>query len=76
MPKTLVAKSIPGINPMHFEVKDGVVQRLLLNVNVNYGELGITHQIDLFDDFSDTQKARAQKLYDDALAKATKRFLE
>ena len=65
MPKTYVAKSIVRINPLHFEVQEGVVTEVVCNAEVNYGEMGLTHQFKLWGLLTEAQKARMQRVYDD-----------
>ena len=76
MPKTFVAQNIVRINPVHFEVQEGVVTELVCNAEVNYGEMGLTHQFKLWGLLNTTQKQRAQKLYDHCLAKITNLVLD
>jgi hypothetical protein len=75
MNKTFVAQNIVSVNPFHFKVEDGVVTGLVCNVEVNYGEMGLTHQIDLWADLTAPQKTMAQNLYNFIRAKATEHFL-
>lgn len=69
MPKTFIAQNVNSINPLHFEQKQGVVTGLICNCQVNYGELGMTHQIDLWGDLTEAQRTKAQQLYDFVKAK-------
>ena len=64
MPKQFTAQSVQSVNPIHFEQKQGVVTGLLVNCEVNYGELGMTHQIDIWGDLNPAQRQKAQALYD------------
>lgn len=63
MPRQYTAQEVKSINPLHFEQKQGVVTGLIVNCEVNYGEIGMTHQIDLWGDLTDYQREWAQKLY-------------
>lgn len=64
MPKTFTAQSVQSINPIHFETKGGVVTGLIVNCEVNYGEVGMTHQVDIWGNLTPTQRDKAQKVYD------------
>jgi len=69
MPRQYTAQKVTSVNPLHFERKGDVVTGLICNCEVNYGELGITHQIDLWGDLTATQRQKAQAVYDFVKAK-------
>lgn len=64
MPLKFEAKNIISINPLHFELKGGVVTGLICSCEVNYGEMGMNHQIDIWEELTPGQRQRAQALYD------------
>lgn len=63
MVRTYTAKEVTSVNPLQFETKGGVVTGLICNCEVNYGELGMTHQIDLWGDLTAAQREKAQVVY-------------
>lgn len=63
MPRTYIAQKVVSVNPLHFVLEAGNVVGLLCNCEVNYGELGMTHQIDLWGDLTPAQKTQAQAVY-------------
>lgn len=65
-----------SINPLQFKVKEGNVIGLTMNVDVNYGEMGISHQVELWDELPDGYKDRAQSIYDALWNLALNSFLE
>lgn len=65
MPYQWTAKNIVSINPISFISDDGItVSKLICQCEVNYGEFGLSHTIDLWIDMNDTQKARVQAIFD------------
>lgn len=76
MAKTFVAQNVVSVNPLHFEVKGNVVTGLIASCEVDYGELGMTHQIDLWGLLTDSQRTQAQKLYEFVKAKVEKIILQ
>jgi len=76
MPKTFIAQSVQSVNPLHFVETGGVVTGLICNAEVNYGELGMIHQIDLWGDLTAAQKTQAQAVYNFLKAKITQIILE
>lgn len=75
MPKTLIAQSVQSVNPLRFESTSGVITGLIVNCEVNYGELGMTHQLDIWEDLTPAQKAKAQTIYDLVKSKVETIFL-
>lgn len=69
MPKQYTAQSIETLNQVQFETKGDIVTGLIVTCNVNYGEMGLTHQIDLWKDLPAAQRQKAQALYDAIKAK-------
>jgi len=76
MPKTLVAKGIKSINPLIFRVENDKVTGCLMNVDVNYGELGLVHQSDIWYTLTTGEQHQVQQVYDILHQKAVKHFLE
>lgn len=50
MPKTYTAQKVVSVNPVSFQVKDGVIRAIMVTCEVSYGALGMTHQIDILAD--------------------------
>jgi len=63
MPKTFVAQNIVAINGLAFQTKDDIVVGLIASCDVNYGELGLTQEIDLWSKLTKTQRNQAQSIY-------------
>lgn len=63
MPKTFTAKNLVSVNPLAWVWKDGELVGLIVNVEVNYGEMGMTHQIDIWEDLTPQQKDKAKAVY-------------
>lgn len=76
MPKTYVAQSVHSVNPLHFEKKGDVVTGVLVTCEVNYGELGMTHQLDIWGDLTLAQREEAQRVYDFIKQKVEQIILE
>jgi len=64
MVKTYTAQNVVSVNPLHFETKGDVVTGLIVSCEVNYGELGMTHQLDIWGDLTPAQREIAQNVYD------------
>jgi len=76
MPKTLIAKNIQPISSLHFKVDEGIVTGLTLDIEVNYGEMGCIHQLDIWNDLTDNQQAQFQSLYERLCHLAKKLILD
>lgn len=76
MPYTLTAKNIVAVNSLQFEVDQGKVIGMSLTVEVNYGEMGLSHQFDPWAELTDAQKSLSQAMYNRLHAIATLRFIE
>lgn len=63
MPYQFTAQSVDHVNPLEFKREGETVTGLKVNVSVNYGTMGMVHQIDLWPSLTDTQKAQAQATY-------------
>ena len=74
MPKTLVAQNVTSVNPLHFINKDGIVNGLICNCEVNYGDCGLTYQVDLWSEMTSAQKQQAQSVYNFLAAKIRAHF--
>lgn len=64
MPKTFTAQNVVSVNPLRFLLEDDEVVGIVVDCEVNYGELGMTHQIDIWDELTADQQYRAQQVYD------------
>ena len=64
MPKQFTAHSVQSANQVRFEITGNVVTGLIVTCDVNYGELGLTHQIDIWGDLPAAQRQKVQALYD------------
>ena len=76
MPKTLIAKNIQPISSLSFKVDKDIVTGLTLDVEVNYGEMGCSHQLDIWADLTANQQAQAQALYERLCYLAKKLILD
>jgi len=63
MPKQFIAQNVVSVNPLRFVSENGEVVGVIVDCAVNYGELGMSHQVDIWDDLTDAQKERAQEVY-------------
>ena len=63
MPKHLIALNIDSINSLAFKTQGDVVTGLILDVTVNYDELGITRTVDVWPSLTATQREQVQLLY-------------
>ena len=63
MPKQFTAQKVVSVNPLQFVREGNVLTAIIVTCEVNYGELGMTHQIDIWGDLTDAQKGRAQAVY-------------
>lgn len=75
MVKTFVAQNIASINPVTFQLDAGTVVGLLMSVEVNYGEIGLTHQVNVWSSLNPAQKQKAKDLYAFLQAKAEQEYL-
>jgi len=75
MPKTFTAQTVSAINNIQFVHEAGVLTQLLCTAEVNYGEIGLTHQVDIFPDLLPAQIERAQAVYDFIKGKVEASFL-
>ncbi len=75
MVKTFTAQNIVSCNPLHWVWKDGELVGLMVNVEVNYGEMGMSHQVDIFEDLTDAQKLKAKQVYQFIKGKVEQAFL-
>ena len=63
MPKQFTAQSVQSVNPLQWVWKDGQLVQILVGCEVNYGELGMTHQVDILPDLTPEQRTRAEQIY-------------
>ncbi len=57
------AQSVTRVNPLTFEVVGDTVVGLTCNIEVNYGGMGLSHQLDLWGELNQAQKEQAQAIY-------------
>lgn len=57
------AQSVTNVNPLQFNRVGDEVIGLVANCEVNYGGTSLNHQIDLWGELTDQQKAAAQQVY-------------
>lgn len=76
MAKTLTAQDVVSVNPMTFIWREGEVVGLEVRCEVNYGEVGLTHTIDIWDDLTDDQKDKVRDIYERAREIVEGRYLE
>jgi len=75
MPKTFNAKKVTSVNPLQWVWEAGECVGLLVNAEVNYGEMSITHQVDIWEDLTPEQKEKAVAIYQFVKAKVEQSFL-
>lgn len=75
MPKTLTADRVTSVNGLQFIWKEGEIVGLVAVAEVNYGEVGLTHQVDIWPDLTPAQRDRAKELYDFIRQKIEAEFL-
>lgn len=61
----LKPQNIVSINPVRFETDGDTVTGLKIEAEVNYGSMGISHTINLWEHMGTAQRQRAQRLYDE-----------
>jgi len=71
MAKTLVAQNVVGINPLTFVREGDTVVGLKCQADVNYGEMGCSHEIDVWPLMTASQRTQAQVVYNFLHAKVT-----
>lgn len=76
MPKALTAKNISSIQSLSFQEEDGRLTGAILTFEVNYGELGLGHQLDVWSLLLPPQRERLQAIYDSLKALAQREFIE
>jgi len=70
MAKTLIAQNVTSINPITFTRDGDEIVGMVCRAEVNYSELGLTHDIDVWPLMNVTQKAQAQAIYNFLKVKA------
>lgn len=75
MAKTFTAQNVASCNPLQFVWKEGELVDVICNVEVNYGEMGLNHQVSLWEDLTATQKNKAKAVYLFLKAKVEEKFL-
>ena len=76
MAKTFTAKNVISVNPIRFVWKEGELVAIMVSCEVNYGEMGMSHQVDIFEDLTQAQKDKAKAVYQFIKATVEKAFLE
>lgn len=76
MAKTFTAQNVISVNPLSWVWKDGELVGLMVNCEVNYGEMGMSHQVDIWEDLTQAQKDKAKAVYQFIKAKVETAFLE
>lgn len=75
MAKTFVAKNVSSVNPLTWVLKGGELVGLIVSCEVNYGEMGFTHQVDIWEDLTQAQKVKAKDVYQFIKGKVETAFL-
>lgn len=76
MSKTFTAQNVVSVNPIKFVWKEGELVAIMVNCEVNYGELGLPHQVDIFEDLTEDQRDKAKAVYQFIKQKVEAAFLE
>lgn len=76
MPKTFTAQNVTTVNPISFVWKEGKLVAIMVNCEVNYGEMGMPHQVDIIEDLTQAQKDKAKAVYQFIRGRVEKAFLE
>jgi len=64
MAKTFVAQKVTSVNPLHFERKGDIVTGLIVDCEVSYGEIGMSHRVDVWGELTQAQRDTAQQFYE------------
>ena len=64
MVKTFTAQNVVSVNPLQFVFREGNLTQILVNTEVNYGEMGMNHTFDILPHLTDNQKERALQTYE------------
>ncbi len=76
MPYQFTAKNIESISSLTFVTEGAVVKGLTCQVNVNYGSMGMSHQIDLWPVMTPAQQIVSQNLYNVIMKKVAKLVMD
>ena len=76
MPKTLIAQNVSSVNPLQWIWKEGELVDIICNCEVNYGELGLTHQVSILEDLTPEQVTKAKAVYQFLRNMVEAKFLE
>jgi len=63
MPKTFTAQSVQSVNPLRWIWKDGELAQLLVSCEVNYGTMGLNHEIDILPYLTPELQETAKHVY-------------
>ena len=75
MAKTFTAKNVISVNPLSFVWKEGELVAIMVNCEVNYGEMGMSHQVDIIEDMTPDQIEKAKAVYQFIKGKVESSFL-
>jgi cell division septal protein FtsQ len=75
MPRKFEAKNIERVGAIRIGEEDGVVSSLDVEVEVNYGEVGLAHLVNLYPQLTQPQRKALQLIYDTVKAKVEEYFL-
>ena len=59
----LKAKSIRGVNPLQWRFEGNTIVGLVVQTEVNFGEVGLNMPFDIWEDLNDAEKEMAGKVY-------------
>ncbi len=74
-PKALIPQNIASVNPLEWQWKDGECVGLMVTCEVNYGERGVQHQVDIWPDLTKKEQKDALAIYRLIVEKVTETFL-
>ena len=75
MPKVFTARNIVSVNPIQFVFKEGELVGLVVQAEVNYGEMAITHTLDIWEDLTETEQAKAKAVYNRIKSVVVRQFI-
>lgn len=74
-PKALIPQNIVSVNPLEWVWKEGECVGLTVNVEVNYGERGLMHKIDIWPELTSQQRQQAVNIYNFIRARIVDAFI-
>ncbi len=63
MPKTFIAQNVISVNPLRWVWEEGELIGLVVGCEVNYGERGMPHQLDIYPYLTEAERGRAKTIY-------------